>query len=244
MSIAKKWFYFCAFVSAQVLVLTFVGFAQDFEAKIEVSESSSATIEIKGNFLKDNNLSQSKNLVFLRSFAGSENLGERVSDLKLLDKKNQQIAHKKFIEGEYLAESEMESWSYQINITPSEKFTAKAHVSWLDDEKGILMLRDLLPQFQTKDGQKISARIKLELPKDWKIITIEKSSGQNTFDVADLEKAVFLIGKGWRENKTLFDNSELNIATFGDWRFSDSESVEMTKRHFRKLCKGFWRNSK
>jgi predicted metalloprotease with PDZ domain len=71
------------------------------------------------------------------------------------------------------------------------------------------------------------------------VVTSEKNSGDNTFEVSDVQNAVFLVGKGWRENKVSFDKFVLNIATFGVWQFSDAESVKMSQSILESYTKIF-----
>ncbi len=60
----------------------------------------------------------------MRSIGNVENLGARISDLNLMDKKGQPIVVKKLIDGEYLADGEANAWSYQINLNPPPNETA------------------------------------------------------------------------------------------------------------------------
>jgi predicted metalloprotease with PDZ domain len=120
---------------------------------------------------------------------------------------------------------------------PNEK--ALAHISWAMDEQGILMLGDLLPQFVAQDSQPISAKIKFELPKDWKILSSEKRMAENTFFVDNIEKAVFLVGKNWRESKVTIGNTTLNFAIGGEWNFTDAEASQMAGEIFEEYRKQF-----
>jgi predicted metalloprotease with PDZ domain len=201
--------------------------AQQIEANIKINQDSPQIIGIEGRFLRENQTKSNKNWAFLNSFAGVENLGERVSDLNLKDKQGENISVRKFAAGEYLADEAANVWSYQTdaNLLP-QNINAMAHVSWLTQEQGILMLGDLLPQFEKSDNQKISARIKFNLPKEWKIISSEKKTAENTFTVENVEKAIFLIGKNWREKEISNGKDKLNFAISGDWQFSDAEAHE------------------
>ncbi|MBA3634785.1 MAG: hypothetical protein H0W58_18570, partial [Acidobacteria bacterium] len=198
MSTNGKKFPFLMILCAEILLSVFVCSAQEIEVNIKKISSSPAIVRVEGRFLQENLTQSNKNLAFASSVGNVENLGTRISDLNLTDKQGRAITFKKLIEGEYLTEDEANAWSYQVNLNtlPNEK--ALAHVSWAMNEQGILMLGDLLPQFVAQDNQPISAKIKFELPKDWKILSSEKSMEENTFFVNNIEKAVFLIGKNWR----------------------------------------------
>ena len=227
------WLIFCV----EILLLAAACSAQDIEAVVKFV--SPVSMRVEGKFLQSNIIQSNKNWAFARSIGNVENLGARVSDLNLTDKKGQPIAIKKLIDGEYLADSEANAWSYQINLNPPRDETAVAHISWLKDEQGILMFGDLLPQFVGKDNQPISAQIKFELPKDWKILTSEKSLAENSFRVGNIEKAVFLIGKNWREKEILSESHKLNFAISGEWNFTDAEAHKIASDIFAEYRKLF-----
>lgn len=211
--------------------------AQNIETTITVI--SPDVLRVEGRFLQKDVIKSNKNWAFARSFGNVENLGARVSDLTLTNKNGQSITVKKLIDGEYLGENEANAWSYQINLNAPQTETAMAHVSWLKDGQGIFMLGDLMPQFAAEDNQPISAKIKFNLPSNWKVLSSEKNVTGNVFRTGNVEKAIFLVGKNWRERKILLnENNELNLAISGEWNFSDEEAVEMISKlftHYRKL---------
>jgi predicted metalloprotease with PDZ domain len=205
--------------------------AQIIDAKIKIDALLPEIISVEGTNLDANPARRGKNFSFALSYAGVENLGERVSDVRLFDEKKREILYKKLVAGEYLAEREFAAWSYKIKPQSAES-VSKAHVSSLSGEQAILMLGDLLPQFDAKESEKKTARISLELPAEWKISSTEKRSGENAFAVADLEKAVFYIGKNWREKELKVGNGQLKFIISGARQFSDDESFQMADEIF------------
>ncbi len=232
MSKMKNWFSTLFIASFCVFLFCAQSAAQDFEATVKL-DPASGILQIEGKFLKKNILESPKNFAFARP----------IKDLTLIDKENRQIVVKKLIEGEYLAESaETAVWNYQIDVKSAENFTAKAHNSWLENEQGILMTGDLLPQFFGKNGKKISARIKFDLPENWKIFTSEKRENENAFILENIRKAVFAIGKNWRKREIKLENSVVNLLLTGEWRFSDAQAAEMTREileNYKNLFGGF-----
>ena len=243
MSITHKKFSVNWSVCFSILLFAFTVSAQETEVNIKLVSNAPAVLLVEGKFTRENKIEPEKSWAFLRSFAGIENLGARVSELKLKDAKSLDISYKKLIDGEYLAENPAVFWSYRINADslPNEK--ALAHVSWLKDEQGILMIGDLLPQFNS-GNQPISAKIKFELPKDWEILSSENRIAENIFNVANIEKAVFLIGKNWREVKTANENNALDFVISGQWNFFDAEAAQMAREIFEDYCKLFGENPK
>jgi predicted metalloprotease with PDZ domain len=197
---------------------------RDIEAKIKVLP---AKVQIDGKFPSINSFSDNKNWSFADSYADAENLGARISNFNLSDEQGKIIGVKKFTDGEYVAERTAKLFSYEVKTEIPEKITSTAHISWLGDNYGLLMLGDLFPQFQTSELQKISAKITFELPFGWKVIGNENKSGEYTFLIDDLDNAVFLVGKGWREKRAWIGKNELNFAILGEWNFSDDEANQI-----------------
>lgn len=239
MSTIKKRFSLAVIFCAEILLLALTLFAQDLEINIGVNSLSPADIQVDGKFLKKNPSSVNKNWSFVNSAAAAENLGERVSDLRLSDRQNKTVPTKKFASGEYVAEGEANAWAYSLNAKPVSNITTAAHVSSVKDEQGILMFDDLLPQFSAEDKKPISARVSFELPDGWKIISREKVLSENVFAVENIEKAIFLVGKNWREEEITNGKSFIKLAISGEWQFSDAEASEMASRIFEEYQKLF-----
>ena len=197
--------------------------SQEIEVKIEINQKSPVVI-VEGKFLQKSAATTSKNWSFLNSAAGAEKLGERISDLNLADKNGQKVYIKKLVPGEYLADGEADGWTYRADINQMTNVSAMAHVSWLKDEQGILMTGDLLPQFSMGNNQPSSARIKIGLPAGWSVITNEKKIEDNVFEVENIDKAIFLVGKNWREKEIASGKDTLKLAISGEWQFSDEEA--------------------
>jgi predicted metalloprotease with PDZ domain len=200
---------------------------RNIEAKIKVLP---AKVQIEGKFPGVNLFSGNKNWSFPDSYADAENLGARISNFNLSDEQGKIVGVKKFTDGEYVADRAAKSFNYEVKTEIPEKITSTAHISWLGENYGLLMLGDLFPQFQTSELQKISAKITFELPFGWKVIGNENKSGEYTFSIDDLDNAVFLVGKGWREKRAWIGKNELNFAIVGEWDFSDDEANQIASR--------------
>ena len=224
MSIINQRFSSLGLIIAEVLLLAIVSAAQNIEAIIKISPP--ATVKIEGKLIKQNSNRASRNWSFRQSIAGIENLGARISELALSNGQNRRISFKRLADGEYLADEEADGFVYQADLKSSPTIAAMAHASRLSGEQGLLMLGDLLPQIAT-NNQTISARIKFDLPADWKIISREKSTGENAFYVENIEKAVFSVGKQWREEKVQIGKTLLKLAVSSEWQFSDAEAAKM-----------------
>lgn len=230
MSINKKRFSFAAAICAEILILVFIISAQDLETTLKINPSSPDVVHVSGKLLKQSRV----NWFFLKTVANADNLGARISDFQLFDQQNQVVAVKRLTDGEYLADTKATGFQYRINLAPLPNAATKAHVSWISGEQGSLMPDDLLPQF-SPNNQPISARIKIELPDDWKIISSEKLAGENVFEVKNVAQAIFTVGKNWRETQT----KHLNLAISGEWQVSDAEAAQMADEIYDEYQKLF-----
>lgn len=235
MSIKKKRFSRGLPVLAVILIFAALCSAQKIEANLKIESISPPVLRVEGKLLQENT---SKNWTFLRSLAGVENLGERISELQLKDKNGKEISYKKLIAGEFLAEDFAVNFSYKVDLAPPKKASGMAHVSWLTDENGLLMTDDLLPQF----GENVSAKIDFELPDYWNIASHEKASGQRSFEVADIEKAIFLAGKNLRGKNLSPANYAVDFTISGEFLFSDDEALDSAGeilKEYQKIFGGF-----
>ena len=179
---------------------------------------------VEGVFIDADQAKGVTNFSFPKSYAGIENLGARISDVNLFDKSGQKVNFKKLADGEFLADGGFQSWNYSANLTPKSA-AAMAHVSWISGEQGILMLGDLLPE----TAEKYSGKIAFELPKDWRISSVEKRVQENLFEVAENERAIFYIGKNQREREIAVGSAKLNLIISGAWQVSDEEAADAAR---------------
>jgi hypothetical protein len=227
--------YYFAFVFALILIPLNNLRAQTVQIKIKIAESNAF---VEGSFIDVNRAQNVTNFSFLKSYANIENLGTRIADVNLFDKNGQKVNYKKLGEGEFRAESAFRSWNYKLDLSVPKSVSAMAHVSWLSNDQGILMTGDLLPEL----AEKTAARIMLEVPKDWQISSVEKRVEENVFEVPDVEKAVFFVGKDRREllfsdeiigaKNSLIIKNDLGFLISGEFLFADGEAAKMAAEIF------------
>lgn len=193
-------------------------FSRDISASIQFSDSSKSIVKIEGKFVNKKSVIK-QNWSFLQSYADAENLGRRISNFTLFDSAGNVITVKKFAEGEFVADREAVGFSYKVDLSIPENNSLMAHISWLDKTKGLLMLNDLLPQFE---GEKVSAQIELKLPNDWQV-----SGGNRNVLVEDVGRSVIAIGQNWREKEFSVKNTKVSFIISGEWKFEDVDAAEM-----------------
>lgn len=165
---------------------------------------------------------------FRNVYASVMNLGERIEKLSLADSSGADIPLRKLAPGEYEAASAATRFVYEMKLDAPLFEGDAAHVSWLTNERGFLMLGDLLPlAADEKDSAKTSAALSFVLPSSWTIAASVKANNAGLFEVADAEAAIFFVGQNLRERRQRVGAMEFAFVTAGEWAFSDEEAAEL-----------------
>src|SRR5215217_7763095 len=136
---------------------------QVIEATIEIDFNTPGTLTVRGHYVDGGKTVNRRNLAFVRNVPGSNDIAERISEMRLLDKAGKPMTFRKLMAGEYLSDSDFDGWEYKVDLAPLKNRDAAAHASWFVQGKAILMLADLLPQFATNTS-KASGRITFKMP--------------------------------------------------------------------------------
>lgn len=211
------------------------------EVTVKVLASApQAKVRVEGKLLDAEN--SGKRWSFLQNYADISGLGERIENLRLFDSNGQGIEYKKFAPGEFDAEQISVSFQYEVKVKAPEILTASAHVSWLAETHGLLMLGDLLPQNLPNTGE---TKITLELPPDWHVVpgaietADERKISVKNFLIKDADKAVFLVGKNLRAQSKQVNGVDLTFATVGEWQFTDADALQTAEAIFAEHRKTF-----
>lgn len=226
MSKMKKGFFALFIAGLSVFGVSLNVSGQDVSIRINLP-ANSTVIEVEGSFLARERIKFPRNFAFTKSGINTHPNAENIFDLILYDKSDRSIPTVKLKAGEYLADAEASKFSYKIDIGPTSHFTNKAHSSWVDREHGILMLRDLLPQMVSVGDKGLSAKIRLDLPNNWKVSTAERPDKDGKYEISNFETAVFIVGKNWRPHTIALDGVGVSFAIAGEWHFSDEESTAL-----------------
>ena len=100
----------------------------------------------------------------------------------------------------------------------------------LNAERGLLMLRDLLPVSGAADQAAQRVTLRLSLPQGWLAHTNGVENVRGEFDLADADLAVFAVGQRLRISTTTISGLKLSFVLDGDWAFNDSEGLELATR--------------
>ena len=144
---------------------------------------------------------------FRNAYAGALALAERIEQF-------QADGARKLATGEYRSDKGATEIEYVVRLTRPSAANV-AHVSWLSQDYGFLMLGDLLPQeFQT-------VSVELSLPSGWTV-----SSAVNPASVSEAADAVFFVGRSVRKTS----RKELDCFISGSWAFKDSVAMNAATR--------------
>ncbi len=168
-------------------------------------------------------------LRFADRFAGIEGLSERLYGLQIRDTNGQRLLPEILGSGVYRinpANSSQLTLEYQLRLAEvngiSRDPSKYALTSSLSPQFGFLLLSDVLPNFcavSKAECESLAVRLKFQLPDEWQVATTEPESF-GAFDVADLERAIFFIGKLRRQAITI-GQMKIQVALAGDTSLSD-----------------------
>lgn len=144
---------------------------------------------------------------FRNAYAGSLGLAERIEQFEA-------DGGRKLAVGEYRSDSGAKEIQYVVRMARPSAANV-AHVSWLSQDYGFLMLADLLPQeFET-------VSMEFSLPSGWMV-----SSAVNPESVSEPADAVFFVGRSLRKAS----RKELDCFISGSWAFKDSVAMNAATR--------------
>ncbi len=217
------------------LILQFFTFAggRDIEATIKISPKTPYSIDVRAEFTSKLQTDESRTLWFLDEYAGIRRLADRLSTVFVYDKQGYLIARKEFTPTYTANSTFIGRLDYSVDLK-SRSAAAAAHISWLNDDVGLLMLDDLLPQSMGK-----TAKVKIILPPGWSAYTSEVETEPGVFRVTNVEKAIFVVGRNWRASEQRFGDHLLKTQFSGEWRFSDADFEEMSRSIFETYTKTF-----
>jgi hypothetical protein len=229
------------FRSAKFLVFLFllqtkaVLASQQIEAILRLFASQTISVEIK---------SEKTDVFweFLTSYADRSDLEKRIENLKFFDENGDSVSYQKIGAGKFVADKPVRHLRYDVKVTPADDFAGIAHVSWINQPYGLLVLADLIPRnFETA-----SAKLFLSCPSGWRILSNDDGEavknlscdGENFsaehkayFVVERIEKAIFLICQEFRERNFSVGKTAVRFVFVGDWGFVEQAS-QLAKKIF------------
>ena len=123
-------------------------------------------------------------------------------------------AGQKSAAGEFRSALDATKITYTVKLSEPGA-TEVPYVSWLADDRGLLMFADLIPQ----DIESLSAEFKL--PTGWTLESSLVADATGRYAVSEPQKAVFFTGRTLR--KASIDGVALDVVLSGKWPFKEAE---------------------
>lgn len=208
--------------------------AQSLKAGITVSSLSAARVLIDAEGPLTDTWS------FRNIYGGVTGLGERVENFQVAAAPGESVSVRNLAPGEFRSSTRVSRFSYEIRIDERSRLAELSHVSWMNQERGFLMLADLLPQIGREAFNSSSATIEFKLPAGWTVASVLRRNKNQQYTVSDTDDAVFYIGRALREKTARVDSMELVLVTSGDWAFADGDALELAgkvAREYSRLTK-------
>jgi hypothetical protein len=176
---------------------------------------------------------------FRDSYAGVMNLGGRVERFRLFDEAGAEISSRRIAPGQFRSARPASKFRYEITLAPPVRGADGARVSWLNSDRGLLMLGDLLPTFSAANPESIGGAkakntagathvsLRFSLPEGWVGHSNEEQNPKGEFEVADADSAVFAVGNHVRISRITTSGVTLSLVAAGEWAFTDSEALDL-----------------
>jgi hypothetical protein len=168
--------------------------------------------------------SREKNISFVRESGGVPVAGggDRIVSLEAYGENGAPVQVRKFAPFEYLAESPYHRLVVKRTLETPGSVDELAFRSWLLQEKGILMLGDLLPE-QSLTG----VSVRFVLPQGVFAIGAGKGADGRTYRFDDASDAVVLVARRPEYGTASFGATPFTMAAVGAWPVRDTERMSM-----------------
>lgn len=195
--------------------------AQSLRARIGVVSVEPARIRIEVEVPNPTNA-----LSFRNNYAGVVGLGDRFENIQGIKAGAERLSFMKLAPGEFEAREKCARFKYEVNLAPPSRPAQMSHVSWINQEHGLLMLADLLPQFT---GRSPTTLIALDVPTGWTVASNTKDEGSQ-FSTDDPDNAAFLIGLALHEKRQQLGATSFSFVTSGKWPLSDKDIIKIASK--------------
>ena len=160
---------------------------------------------------------------FHDSHAGVLGLGSRLERFLALNDAETEIPTRKLAPGQFDSTKPVSHIRYEVNLAPPLGVSDGARISWLNKQRGLLMLADLLPIISGKSPPENAATVRFQAPEFWTVQSNEMEGSPAAVAVSDIDRAVFAVGINLRTSHLKESGMDFRMVTDGDWAFADSD---------------------
>ncbi|MEP6742427.1 MAG: hypothetical protein ABJB61_08000 [bacterium] len=225
--------------STQGLVLALVLFAacagiqaQTVNLHIDVVSTEPGRIRINAEFPESTYA-----ISFPNAYGSALGLADRVEKLEARGSHGESIPVRKLASGEFSTSTNFSQISYEVRLSEPLPPAQGSHVSWLNRERGLLLLSDLLPRALKNSGTFSSAQIQLALPAGWTAASNSESRDAMTFFSDEPEKTVFLIGPQLNMKTQRVGAKDISVVLSGDWPIADKDALKIATQIVQEYSK-------
>lgn len=208
-------------LALSTLLLSLVSIASA-QTRVTISILNSGELRIEAD-----KLPPSQTWSFRNAYANALGIAERVHEFKAFEDLFQLPEVNKIAVGEYRSNLAANRIAYSVKLSKPVS-TGWSHVSWLAEDRGYLMLADLVP----RDLERFSLRF--NLPAGWTVESTLVPAANGEFKVLDAVKGVFFVGSSLRKVSANLGASALDVVLSGKWSFKDSEALKAATRVMQK----------
>lgn len=222
--------------------LTLVSLAAPIARAQDLSVAIRVRPEAPGRALVEGRGGANRVWAFRNAYAGVLDLGNRIERFELYDAAGADVPVRKIAPGHYEAATDASRFRYEVNLAPPIRPSDAALVSWLNTERGLLMLGDLLPVSSAQETARVAANtilqetgrgavtrvtVRFSFPERWSVYSGERQNAGGEFEVSDADRAVFVVGTHLRASQTMISGVSLNLIADGAWAFTDGEALDL-----------------
>jgi len=214
-------FFLCAALTAN---------AQGLDVNIKVVSFAPPRVEVEGK-----RTTAASAWSFRNVYGGVGGLGARIENLRLADENGAEVSARQLAPGQFEAARPATRFNYTLKLDPPAFVTDAAHVSWLNADRGLLMLGDLLPLPASK------ATVKLSLPQGWNALAAGEKNSSGIYETDEAEDFVFIVGRNLRERRGRAGSISFTLAAAGEWAFTDedaSDSIDELLKDYERIFNG------
>ncbi len=207
---------------AVVCLLPGVAYAQaSVQALIDLTSVSPGRVRVALDFG-----SPQREWSFRNAYGPIVGLTERFERVSAFGQENQPVSVERAAPGHYRTSEDVTHLEYEVAILVPARRADMSHISWVNSERGLLMLADLLPEFPDSN----ELRVRLHLPPSWTATSGLKEAADGYFAVVAPEQVVFLVGPASRLLTRRIEGDELQVAISGKWPFADRDVLKAAAR--------------
>lgn len=195
--------------------------AQTLTAQIKILSVTPARLRIDLELLEATSV-----LSFRNTYAGVLGLGERIDGVSA-SFESRNIPIRKLGPGEYQAQTKFTRVRYEVDVPVPIKPAQMSHVSWLNEDQGILMLADLLPR--SPKNQSVVTAVNLEVPVGWTVAS-NLGGGRSQNSTSDPDNAVFVVGPLVQQRTRRAGATDVSLVTSGRWPFSGDDALKPAEK--------------